>query len=115
MSDSQEPKEYELGEPIIQLYSPFSYHTSAAIVLNEKGRKKLIEALQSSARIAVIDAFVQDGEGFDLGIFVLPEKEIRKLKDPYMHDWGDNSLSDPCEEVERIGVQKRKNMDKEHA
>lgn len=106
-------KEYELGEPIIQLYSPYSYHGSAAIVLNEKGRQKLIDALRQKKRITIIDAFVEDGEGFDLGVFVLPEHEIRKMQDPYLHSWNDNSLADPREDA--AFHEHKKDRDMEHA
>ena len=108
---SKQQMEYQLGEPIVQLYSPYSYHGSAAIVLNEKGRQKLIDVLQKKAKVTIIDAFVEDGEGFNLGVFVLPEPEIRKMQDPYQHSWNDIRLVDPRDEID---IRKSK-MDREHA
>lgn len=101
-------EEYEHGEPIIQLYSPYSYYCSAAIVLSEKGRQKLIEALQKKEERTIIDAFVEDGEGFAFGIFILPESEIRKMQDPYLHDWNDKTLIDPKEDVDRMRINNRR-------
>ncbi|MDD5453938.1 MAG: hypothetical protein PHW62_00360 [Candidatus Ratteibacteria bacterium] len=69
--------------PVIQLYSPDVWHDEQAMVMNEEGRKKLIEALQSGATKVVIPAFVNDGEGYYLCIHVIPDKEIEKFKSPY--------------------------------
>ena len=67
---------------IIQLYSPEIYHDDQAIIMNEEGRKKLIEALQDGKSKNII-AFINDGEGFTLHILVLPDKEIDKYIRPY--------------------------------
>ena len=101
--------------PIIQLYSPYSYHGSAAIVLNETGRQKLIDALQNKEKVTIIDVFVEDGEGFDLGIFVLPESEIGEMQDPYQHDWGNASLKDPRTETDILREKIGRKKDKNHA
>lgn len=69
--------------PVIQLYSPDQWHDDQAMLMNEVGRKKLIEALQSGATKLVIPAFVSDGEGFYLYVQILPEPEIEKFKSPY--------------------------------
>lgn len=111
LEDSDKVNERDF--PIIQIYSPYSYHCSATIVLNEKGRQKLDNALQKKAKTTIIDAFVEDGEGFDLGVFVLPEHEIRKMQDPYLHSWNDNRLADPREDA--AFQEHKKDRDKEHA
>lgn len=91
----KQAQEYRLGVPLIQLYSPYTYHTPAAIVLNKEGRTELIKALQRNEPEVVISAFVNNGEGFDLRILTMPEPEIRNLQDPYQHDWKDLELKDP--------------------
>ncbi|MDP2815719.1 MAG: hypothetical protein Q8O19_03465, partial [Rectinemataceae bacterium] len=45
-----EPRSEDRSFPIIQLYSPCMWHDEQAILMNEAGRKKLIEALQSGAK-----------------------------------------------------------------
>ena len=67
---------------IIQLYSPEINHDDQAIVMNEEGRKQLIEALQDGKSKDIM-AFVSDGEGAMLHILVLPDKEIDKYIRPY--------------------------------
>jgi hypothetical protein len=95
MSKSETPM------PIIQLYSPFSWHSEQAMLLNEEGKQALIEALQSCSKKIAIPAFVQDGEGYMLFIQVLPENEIREYKDPYTWEVNQNlsnqeGKKDPC-------------------
>ncbi len=81
-----EPQSEDPSFPVIQLYSPDLWHDAQAILMNEAGRKKLIEALQSGATKLVIPAFVSDGEGDYLYVQVLPEGEIDKFKSPYTDD-----------------------------
>lgn len=78
--------ESEDSYPVVQLYSPDHWHDEAAILMNEAGRKKLIEALQSGATKLVIPAFVSDGEGYYLYVQVLPIDEIDKHKSPYTNE-----------------------------
>lgn len=91
----REAQEHCRGVPIIQVYSPYTYRTPSAIVLNKEGKKALIKALQKNEPEVAISAFVLDGEGFDLRILTMPESEIRNLQDPYQHDWKDLELKDP--------------------
>ncbi|MDP2815484.1 MAG: hypothetical protein Q8O19_02260 [Rectinemataceae bacterium] len=78
-----EPQSEDQSFPIIQVYSPGMWHDEQAILMNEAGRKKLIEALQSGAKKIVLTPFVNDGEGFYLYVQILPEPEIEKFKSPY--------------------------------
>lgn len=78
-----EPQSEDQSIPIIQLYSPDIWHDDQVILMNENGRKKLIEALQSDAKKIVLAPFVSDGEGFYLYVQILPEHEIEKFKSPY--------------------------------
>ena len=73
--------------PIIQVYSPDQWHDEQALVMNEAGRIRLIKALESGKDKAVIPAFCCDGEGFFLTIRILPEKEILKLRTPYINEY----------------------------
>lgn len=57
--------------PMIHLYAQHTWHGDAKIVLNEKGRKALIEAL--STRMAGVRTFASDGEGYDLTIDIIPD------------------------------------------
>jgi hypothetical protein len=67
---------------IIQLYSPEIYHDDQAIVMNEEGRKQLLEALKDGKSKDIL-SFVNDGEGFTLHLLVLSDEEINKYKRPY--------------------------------
>ncbi len=78
-----EPQSEDQSFPIIQVYSPDMWHGDQAILMNEKGRKKLIEALQSGAKKIVLAPFVSDGEGFHLYVQILLESEIDQFKSPY--------------------------------
>lgn len=77
--------------PIIQLYSPIQWHSSAAIVVNEAGKKLLIDILNSEGEVKTGEAFVSDGEGFTLGAIVVGAekddkdgwKEANKYRSPY--------------------------------
>ncbi len=77
--------------PIIQLYSPYAFHGSAAIVVNEAGKKLLIDLLNSPGEIKTGEAFISDGEGFTLGVIVVGTekddkdgwKEANKYRTPY--------------------------------
>jgi len=68
---------------VIQLYSPDIFHGRQAIIVNDKGRKELIKALEDG-KSKKMDALVNDGEGYYLHILVLSNNDIEKYSDPYM-------------------------------
>lgn len=72
--------------PIIQVYSPEKWHGEQAIIMNEAGRMRLLKALKSGSNKSLVQAFVSDGEGFELYIQVLSDEEIKKLWLPYIDD-----------------------------
>lgn len=94
-------------DAIIQLYSPHAWHDKQALVVNKAGRKALIKALQECEE--KIEAFVCDGEGFDLILKVLPDQEICKLKTPYIADYthgGEENYPDPRELVDKATLKR---------
>lgn len=65
-------------DPLIQLYSPVQWHGSAAIVVNEAGKKLLMELLESQGEVSIGEAFVSDGEGFTLGVIRVSDEKCHE-------------------------------------
>ena len=71
--------EYTIDDQtVIQCYSPKWWHNPQAIVMNEKGKQKLLDALQNGKEINVIEAMTTDDEGFYLTVVVKNADEIDK-------------------------------------
>ncbi len=99
--------------PIIQIYSPDLWHGSAAIVVNEAGRKLLTDLLKRQGEIRTGEAFVSDGEGFTLGIIEVGSKEgdvdgineLQKYRTPYTERLDrEKDLIDPREMIDEKEV-----------
>lgn len=92
--------------PIIHLYSPGLWHGSAAILVNEAGKKLLKELLESQGEISIGEAFVSDGEGFTLGIINvhggLENPELQKYKTPYTDDITEGSEANKIDPREMV-------------
>lgn len=57
----------------------------------------------------IIPAFVNDGEGFGLGIFVMDESEIHELQDPYTAEYLQFSdLKNPTDVVDELRAETEK-------
>ncbi len=110
--------------PIIQLYSPVRWHGSAAIVVNEAGKRLLNDLLNGKGEINISEAFVSDGEGFTLGVIQVGAekddkdgwKEANKYRIPYTEECaqgGEEGKIDPRDVIDEKEALDKAEFDRE--
>jgi hypothetical protein len=101
-------------DPIIQLYSPYAFHSTQAIVVNDSGRRLLIELLNSPGEIITAEpAFLSDGEGGTIGIIKVGEDEWNKrpkYRLPYTADYAQGESEDKIDP--EVVIEKKAALDK---
>ncbi len=75
---------YMENVPVVQLYSPDTWHDQQAIVMSETGRTALINALLSGQH--VLPAYCNDGEGYFLILITGSADEVEQYHKPYTWD-----------------------------
>lgn len=78
---------HEEQEPMIMVYSPVSFGTAQAIVLNKTGRALLRKMLDSKQEIVTEEVvYCTDGDGGKFGIVEIKDEEYGKYMMPYLLD-----------------------------
>jgi hypothetical protein len=73
---------------VVHLWQPLMWHCNQYIVGNKAGLKKLADAIQKSLEseipvITKVEMFTSDGEGHDIVINVVSDKDAEHLAVPY--------------------------------
>jgi hypothetical protein len=72
---------------VIQVYSPRAWHDNQALVMNEPGRQRLLQALGAGKVRIGVEAITQDGEGYELAVICQDwDTILRTMQEPYMPD-----------------------------
>jgi hypothetical protein len=95
---------------VLHIYGQSFWHDEAFIVGNREGlatlRDAITRALESESGAVVATAYVNDGEGFDIGIYRVHDENTDRISVPYtdetaaekrdeaVHPWKIASLAD---------------------
>lgn len=78
-------------EPIIHLWSPGSWHEPQYIIGNKTGLEQLAalieKVLKQKDSRATSEFFINDGEGHDIVVKCVPEKDVYTIAAPYTEEY----------------------------
>jgi hypothetical protein len=76
--------------PVVHIWSPEAFHDTSYIVGNYEGLEKLYmeigTVLNKKKGKTSATFFVNDGEGFDLEVHLVDDKDLDRIAVPYLHE-----------------------------
>jgi len=76
-----------INNPVIHVWSPYAFHEESYIVGNREGLVKLYQAIGSvlnkSKGTTTASFFISDGEGYDMVVTLVEDKDLDKIAIPY--------------------------------
>ncbi|MCR4293612.1 MAG: hypothetical protein NUV76_12135 [Candidatus Kuenenia sp.] len=81
--------------PVVHIYGQHSHHMEVFILGNKQGlislRNAINEAVYSGKKEAEVEVYCNDGEGYDVYIKMVNDKNIDKLPVPYTADYAQDT------------------------
>jgi hypothetical protein len=79
--------------PVVHIWSPESFHDTSYIVGNYEGLERLYmeigTVLNKKKGKVTTELFVTDGEGFDMEVILVEDKDLDKIAVPYQESYAE--------------------------